>query len=76
MTSQPATGPTFYVYQLVFDGSAGKQHIQPLYIHRAQAQAELNRIRAQWAALKASGKGAIFGDVTIKRLTVVGRPLL
>lgn len=69
-------GPTLPVYQIVHSGSEGNRTIGPLYLHRSQVKAALASLQADRDAFQRSGRGAIFGDYRIDRLTVVVNPLM
>ena len=64
--------PSFHVYRVRYDGSDGWRQLGPLYLHRPEAVAAMKATQREWDALKASGKGSVFGKMQIERLPVVG----
>ena len=68
----PEPKPSFYVYRVRYVGSDSDRQLGPLYLYRPEAVAAMKATQREWDALKASGKGAIFGTMQIERLPVVG----
>ena len=64
--------PTFHIYALRFSGSEGHRYFWPAYLHRQEARAAKQAQEADWRAFKESGRGAIFGKLSIERLNVQG----
>ena len=67
---------TTAVYALRFTGSCGDRYIWPAYLHRRDATAAKEAQEADWRAFKESGRGSIFGHLTIERIEVQGDPQL
>ncbi len=60
--------PPTHVYAVMLHGSEGSRQTTPLYATRKAAIAAMKERQRKWDEFEASGKGAIFGHMTIERL--------
>ena len=65
------SAPTFHIYALRFTGSDG-HHFDGFYLHRRDAKLAKEAEEADWRAFKESGRGSIFGRLSIERIEVQG----